>query len=68
MKYGIAHTVNDSPTGNIIGWKRNKAGIDQTWNTYAQALEFNDLDGWRGYVREYPSGDIVPQGRLDEES
>lgn len=63
MKYGIAYTTDgghpDSiPPTPIVGWKQ-KDGSDQTWDTYGAALEANDLDGWRGYVRYYPSGKRV---------
>ena len=56
--YGIAHTSDGSPTGSVISWKQENDGIDCKYETYPQALEANDLYGWRGYVREYPSGKI----------
>lgn len=64
--FGIAFTEDGGhPSGNapgckIIGWKQDK-GKDQVWTSYAEALEANDLDGWRGYVRLYPSGREVPK-------
>jgi len=51
-EWGIAYTDNGSPppSGKIMSWngKRHKS-LDK-------ALEACDLDGWRGYVCEYPSG------------
>ena len=56
MKYGIAFFDDDGYIiGKLIGW-RQKNGSDETWDTYADALEANDLGGWTGYVMYYPSG------------
>lgn len=55
MLFGIAITHDGSPTGNIIGWSSHN-GKDKVWFSYAKALEANDLNGWTGYVRFYPSG------------
>ena len=48
--YGIAYTVDGSPTGKIASW--NPA----TWNKLSDALEGCEADGWRGYVCQYPCG------------
>jgi hypothetical protein len=61
MKFGIAFTEGDSSIGSVRNWKRDSNNNDLIWDSYADALEANDLDGWRGYVRVYPSGEIVPQ-------
>ena len=52
MTYSIAYTRNGSPPpgDEIISWHC------QTWTTKELALEACDLDGWRGYVCEFPSG------------
>jgi len=57
MQYGIAHTHDGTPppTGRIVAWTQID-GKDQTWRKSAEALEACDMDGWRGYVCEYPSG------------
>lgn len=60
MKFGIALTRDgghpDATGAEIVGWKQDDAGQDETWDDYGAALEANDLDGWRGYVRVYPTG------------
>jgi hypothetical protein len=55
IKYAIAYTDNGSPPphGKIIEWKLNNGN---PWDTDEDALEACELDGWRGYVCEYPSG------------
>lgn len=60
-QFGIAYTQNGSlpPHDKIIGWKKN-GGQDQIWSDRDDALEANDLDGWRGYVCEYPNGERPP--------
>jgi len=50
MLYGIAYTVDGSPTGKIASWNPT------TWNNLSDALEGCEADGWRGYVCQYPSG------------
>lgn len=64
MRYGIAITHDGSPIGNLISWRQLESGIDSVWDSYEEALAANDLDGWRGYVRFYPSGDICGPGLL----
>ena len=61
-RYGIAITVDDSPTGAFISWRETKSG--KVFDTYAEALEANDLDGWVGYVRDFPSGNICEESNL----
>ena len=54
--YGIAYTDNGAPPphGKIVGWH------DRKHATRELALEACDLDGWRGYVCEFPSGARPP--------
>lgn len=61
MKYGIAHTKNGLPPpfDELISWKKNSDGEDETWKSLSLALKANDLYGWRGYICIYPSGDRV---------
>lgn len=58
-RYGIAYFRNDAhpaePNAEVIGWKQRN-GRDIVWEDRDDALEANDLDGWRGYVCQYPSG------------
>ena len=61
--YGIAFTANGQPppASKIVGWKGTPGQTQPwTWPTQAEALEACDLDGWRGYVCEYPSGNRPP--------
>lgn len=58
MRYGIAFTDDGSPVGAVLNW-RQKNGQDEVWGTFADALEANDLGGWTGYVRRYPSGERI---------
>lgn len=69
--HGIAYTDNGSPPppgdslpgapgGKIIGWKQDENGKDMTWPDRGDALEACELDGWTGYVCEYPSGARPP--------
>ena len=62
-KYGVAYTVGGGHPDNspIDHWK-SKGGQDETWDDLGDALEACDLDGWRGYVCEYPSGYRPPGG------
>ncbi len=66
MKFGIAYLRNlddDFPTGKPgedIHWIKDSNGNDRTWDDYGKALESNDIEyGWTGYVRYYPSGQLV---------
>ena len=65
-KFGIAFTADGGLTTDIIGW-RQKNGADEVWDLYSEALEANDLGGWTGYVRQYPSGERVPADQLEKE-
>jgi len=42
-RFGIAYTSDDSPTGEVLSWKQAN-GVNQTWKSYEDALEANDLD------------------------
>ena len=60
MIYGIAYTEDGLPPGSNVGgkivrWKQDE-GVVMTWEDNGDALLMCDLDGWRGYVCEYPSG------------
>ena len=66
-EYGIAYTDDGAPpttAAKIVGWKQKgctrqapMTGTSvMTWSDRGDALEACDLDGWRGYVCEYPSG------------
>ena len=58
--YGIAFTRDGSTSAPVMGWKRDReTGEVLTWEDYAEALEAFDLSGWTGYVRIYPSGEIL---------
>ena len=62
-KYGIAYTARGGvpPEDPIVVWKM-KDGEAETWGDLGFALEACDVDGWRGYVCEHPSGDRPPPG------
>lgn len=51
-QYRIAYTDDGGllPNSKIISWS------SMSWDNLPDALEQCDLDGWRGYVCEYPSG------------
>ncbi len=59
MKYGIAFTENGSPTGRVLAWRKDCNNKDETWDSCDDALEANDRGGWTGYVRCYPSGELI---------
>lgn len=56
--HGIAYTDSGSPppNGKIVSWKM-EAGKVLLWDDRNDALAACDLDGWRGYVCQYPSGE-----------
>jgi len=62
VKWGIALTKTGSPPpgDEIIGWRTYRGR--HCWDSKGEALEANDLDGWRGYVCEYPSGRRLSAG------
>ena len=58
-RHGVAYTRDGTPLAETITWMRGEDGQDATFATREEALEACDRDGWRGYVREYPT---VPAG------
>jgi len=60
VKYGIVMFKDGEFRGEIVGWKTNADGSDRLWDDYGLALEANDIEyGWTGYVRFYPTGEVV---------
>jgi len=59
-KYGIAFTADGGlpESSRIVGWRVNDDGQHLVFDSYEDALEANDLGGWTGYVRVYPSGSM----------
>jgi hypothetical protein len=61
FRHGIAYTDNGCPppSGLIVRWKM-KGIVVMLWDNRNDALEACDLDGWRGYVCQYPHGERPP--------